>query len=101
MSARPPTVNSPEATEINLAAQRDLLGADNVKEAEMGMGAEDFSFMAQVVPGSFLRLGVHNPAWGDKVYPVHRADFRLDEDALPIGAAALAAAAIRWMQSKA
>jgi IAA-amino acid hydrolase len=97
----PPTVNSPEATEINLAAQRDLLGAEKVKEAEMGMGAEDFSFMAQTAPGSFLRLGVHNPAWGDKVYPVHRADFRLDEDALPIGAAALAAAAIRWMQSKA
>jgi amidohydrolase len=96
----PPTVNSPEATEINLAAQRDLLGPDKVKEAEMGMGAEDFSFMAKAAPGSFLRLGVHNPVWGDKYYPVHRADFRLDEDALPIGSAALAAAAIRWMQEK-
>jgi amidohydrolase len=46
-----------------------------------------------------LRIGTHNPAW-DRHYPVHRADFRLDEDALPVGAAALAAAAIRWMQEK-
>ncbi|MCC7060904.1 MAG: hypothetical protein IT508_11810, partial [Burkholderiaceae bacterium] len=61
--------------------------------------AEDFSFMAQVAPGSFLRIGTNNPAC-DRTYPVHRADFRLDEDALPVGAAALAAAALRWMQEK-
>lgn len=96
----PPTVNSPEATAVMVSAMRDLLGDEQVKEASMGMGAEDFSFMAQVAPGNFLRLGVHDPAWGEQFYPVHRADFRMDEDALPIGAAALAAAAIRWMQEK-
>jgi amidohydrolase len=31
---------------------------------------------------------------------LHRADFRLDEDALPIGAATLAAAALHWMETK-
>lgn len=95
----PPTVNSPEATAVMLAATRELLGAEQVKEAPMVMGAEDFSFMAQVAPGSFLRIGTHNPAW-DRYYPVHRADFRIDEDALPVGAAAMAAAALRWMQEK-
>ena len=95
----PPTVNSPEATAVMLAAATDLLGSDHVKEAPMGMGAEDFSFMAQVAPGNFLRIGTHNTAW-DRHYPVHRADFRLDEDALPVGAAAMAAAALRWMQEK-
>ncbi|MEZ4862586.1 MAG: amidohydrolase [Caldilineaceae bacterium] len=95
----PPTVNSPEATAVMVAATSDLLGADQVKEAPMGMGAEDFSYMAQCAPGSFLRIGTHNPSW-DRYYPVHRSDFRMDEDALPIGAAALAAAALRWMQDK-
>jgi len=95
----PPTVNSPEATAVMLAAATDLLGAAQVREAPMVMGAEDFSFMAQVAPGSFLRIGTHNPAW-DRYYPVHRADFRMDEDALPVGAAAMAAAALRWMQEK-
>jgi metal-dependent amidase/aminoacylase/carboxypeptidase family protein len=80
-------------------ALRDLLGADRVSTSELIMGAEDFSYMAQAAPGCFLRLGVHNPAWPEH-YPVHRADFRLDEDALPIGTAALVATAVRWMEEK-
>jgi IAA-amino acid hydrolase len=95
----PPTVNDPAATEHMMATMRDLLGDDHVQEGEMLMGAEDFSYMAQAAPGCFLRLGVHNPAWKE-YYPVHRADFRLDEDALPVGAAALALTALRWMESK-
>lgn len=95
----PPTVNSPEATAISFAAVGDLLGTEKMKEAPMTMGAEDFSYMAQSAPGSFLRIGTHNPNW-DRYYPVHRADFRMDEDALPVGSAALAAAALRWMQEK-
>ena len=93
----PPTVNSAEATDVMLAAMSGLLGEENVREADLTMGAEDFSYMAQAAPGCFLRLGVYNPSW-ERRYPVHRADFRLDEDALPIGAAALAAAALQWMQ---
>lgn len=62
------------------------------------MAAEDFSFMAGQAPGCFLRLGVHNPAW-ERRHFVHTPTFRIDEDALPIGAAALATAALRVMQS--
>lgn len=95
----PPTVNSPDATANMVAATRDLLGADKVLEADMVMGAEDFSYMAQAAPGCFLVVGVRNPTW-EQIYPVHRADFRMDEDALPVGSAALAAAALRWMEEK-
>ena len=96
----PPTLNSEEATATMVEATQALFGADNVGIAELGMGAEDFSYMAQEAPGCFLRLGTHNPSW-DKQYMVHRADFRLDEDALPVGAASLAAAALRWMETRA
>ena len=65
----------------------------------MVMAAEDFAYMAQAAPGSFLRLGTHNPDWPQR-YFVHTSTFRIDEDALPIGAAALAAAAVKWMQEK-
>ena len=85
--------------EVMVEAARALLGEEKVVESPMVMGAEDFSYMAQQAPGCFLNLGVRHPSW-DAIYPVHRADFRLDEDALPIGAAALAAAAIRWMETK-
>ncbi|GIV73912.1 MULTISPECIES: M20 metallopeptidase family protein [Caldilinea] len=95
----PPTVNDPAATEHMMGAMRELLGENHVTESELIMGAEDFSYMAQAAPGCFLRLGVHNPSWRE-YYPVHRADFRMDEDALPIGAAALALTALRWMEKR-
>ena len=80
-------------------ATRNLLGNEHVHESKLVMGAEDFSYMAEAVPGCFLRLGVHDPAWTEH-YPVHRADFRMDEDALPIGTAALVSAALQWMTEK-
>ncbi len=96
----PPTVNSAEAAGVAVDALSELLGAEHVRESDQMMGAEDFSYMAQAAPGCFVRLGVHSPSWGGSVYNVHRADFRMDEDALPIGSAALAAAALTWMTQK-
>ncbi len=93
----PATVNDESATRVMTGAMGALVGQENVLGAPMIMGAEDFSYMAQAAPGCFLFLGVHDPAWAE-YYPVHRADFRMDEAALPIGAAALAISAVRWME---
>ncbi|HXF61893.1 MAG TPA: M20 family metallopeptidase [Caldilineaceae bacterium] len=96
----PPTVNAPEAAAVAWSALEQLVGPEKVKVAEQGMGAEDFSFMAQAAPACFIRVGVHSPAWGEKIYGLHRADFQMDEEALPYGAAALAAIALAWMEQK-
>ena len=93
LTGYPPTVNSPEATEVMVSVVKDLLGETQVAEAPKIMGAEDFSFMAQAAPGCFLRLGVHNPGWESRAF-VHTPTFRMDEDALPIGSASLVAAAL-------
>lgn len=98
MHGYPTTVGDPEAAETAFAALNDLLGEENIHEAVPIMAGEDFSYMAQKVPGAFLNLGVRNPNWVQE-YPVHTSTFRMDEDALPIGAAALAATAIEWMES--
>jgi amidohydrolase len=95
----PPVVNDDTATAVMFDAMGKLLGENNVVQSDLIMGAEDFAYMAQEAPGCFLRLGVHSPAWAEH-YPVHRADFRMDEDALPIGSAALVAAALAWMEQK-
>ncbi|MDE0181112.1 MAG: M20 family metallopeptidase [Caldilineaceae bacterium] len=95
----PPTVLDPEATRIAMEAAVEFLGEENVPEGSMVMAAEDFAYMAQAAPGSFLRLGTHNPDWPQRYY-VHTSTFRIDEDALPVGAAALAAAAVKWMGAK-
>jgi metal-dependent amidase/aminoacylase/carboxypeptidase family protein len=52
------------------------------------MGAEDFAYFAQRVPGLLIRLGVRNESVG-ATHPVHSPLFRLDEAALPIGVASL------------
>ncbi len=54
------------------------------------MGAEDFAYFAQRVPGVLIRLGVRNEALG-AVHYVHSARFKLDEGALPVGVATLVA----------
>jgi amidohydrolase len=61
------------------------------------MGAEDFSWYLERIPGAYLRVGVRNEAKGC-VHPIHNARFDLDEDALAVGAAALAAAAAGWLE---
>lgn len=95
----PPTTNDAEATAVTFDGLRGVLGTENVFERKPIMAGEDFSKMLQKAPGCFMMLGVHNPDW-EREYPVHTPTFRLDERALPVGAAALVATALEWMWQK-
>lgn len=73
----------------------ELVGPDRVREAEMEMGAEDFSYMAQAKPGAFFYLGAKK----DDVDRQHHApNFDIDEDVLPTGAALMAEAARKYLE---
>jgi amidohydrolase len=48
------------------------------------MGAEDFAYFAQRVPGVHVRLGIRTEEAGS-VHSGHSAEFRIDEAALPVG----------------
>ena len=68
----------------------EMIGADHVWHIpNPEMGGEDFAYFSQAVPSMMFRLGVRNTARGI-VHPVHHPGFDVDEDALPLGAAALA-----------
>ncbi|MDQ2872806.1 MAG: M20 family metallopeptidase [Candidatus Eremiobacteraeota bacterium] len=54
------------------------------------MGAEDFAYFAQRVPGVHVRLGIRSERAGS-TFPGHSAQFRIDEDALPVGVQSLVA----------
>jgi len=56
----------------------NYLGSENVSETELRMGAEDFGYYTQKVPGCFFRLGVRNEAVGI-VHNVHTPKFNIDE----------------------
>ncbi|MCX8185354.1 MAG: amidohydrolase [Sulfolobales archaeon] len=79
----PPVVNTPELAEFALAIAGKL---GPVSEAPMSMGAEDFSFYLQKVPGAFIILGVKNESKG-VIYPHHHPKFDVDEEVLWKGTA--------------
>ena len=58
------------------------------------MGAEDFAYYTQVMPGCFYRLGTGEPSKAGTTAGLHRAEFDVDEDALAIGAGLMAYAAL-------
>jgi metal-dependent amidase/aminoacylase/carboxypeptidase family protein len=73
----------------------DLLGEDNVREALLEMGGEDFSYLAQEAPGCLFFLGGAAP--GEPVRLHHHPRFDVDERCLPLGAALLAEIAVRYL----
>lgn len=86
----PPTLNDPAMTRLAMDAAAQLLGDDGVWEAEPMMGTEDFAVLLAAAPGALLWLGAAPP---DRARELHRPDMDLDESALPVGAAVLAACA--------
>jgi amidohydrolase len=60
-----------------------------VIEVPARMGAEDFSFYQQVIPGFIYRLGCGNEARGI-TSDIHTPDFDIDEDCLVVGVKTMA-----------
>ena len=81
-----PVVYNNEEPECRLHRQKakNLWGKNNVEETEMRMGAEDFGYYSQRIPGCFFRLGVMNVEKGITI-GVHTPTFNIDEAAIEIG----------------
>ena len=54
-----------------------------VRDLEPSMGAEDFSFMLQVKPGAYLRIG----QGGEGSCMLHNSRYDFNDDILPLGSA--------------
>jgi amidohydrolase len=94
----PAVVNDATFTQRAVESVTALLGAPAVAHLPVPeLGGEDFAFFAQRVPSLMFRLGVRNEAQGI-VHGVHSSRFDLDEDALPVGAAALARVAMDYLR---
>src|SRR5919199_181217 len=78
----PVTSNDFNAAKLALGVAGELFGEERSMElANPSMGAEDFAFFLEQVPGAFIWLGV-----GD-VSNLHTPQFSFDEEILPQGAA--------------
>jgi len=96
----PAMVNDEAFTQEAIHSVLALLGEQSVAHLPTPqLGGEDFAFFSQRVPSLMFRLGVRNEARGF-VHGVHSSRFDLDEDALPVGAAALARVAMDYVQRR-
>ena len=85
-----PTVdNEPIITEAAWKLADTFMGASNVEETEKRMGAEDFGYYSQVIPGCFFRLGVRNESKGI-IHNVHTPHFNIEEEAIENGVGMMA-----------
>jgi len=92
----PPLVNHESGIELVREAVTEILGAEAIVPKEQVMGAEDFSYVLQRVPGAMFHLGVRDRSWREP-RPIHNSSFDMSEEALPIGVAAMAATALRFL----
>jgi amidohydrolase len=74
---------------------REFLGENNIRDLEIRMTAEDFSYYTHEIPGAFIRLGTSTPDTGMDS-PLHSSTFNIDEAALKTGMANMAWLAISF-----
>lgn len=86
--------NDEKATEKVRATATALLGAENVEELPLRMTAEDFAYYTKKIPGCMFRLGV-KPEGLENPTNLHTSRLTIDENALPIGTAMMAALAVK------
>ncbi len=91
----PPTVNDRKMAQF----AREVARKYGIKhgDVEPTMGAEDFAFYLQKVPGAFLTLGIRNEEKGI-IHPHHHPRFDVDEDVLHIGTAMEVALAFEFLR---
>jgi amidohydrolase len=94
----PSTYNDPAVAELIRSTAAETLGEDALIDPEPGMGAEDFSYMAQKAPGAMFMLGAK---YDEKSRPHHTPVFDISEDVLPTGAALLAEVTRQLLEEKA
>ena len=80
----PATINSDAETETAAGVLADLVGEANVRRDQLpSMGSEDFAFMLQAKPGTYIWIG-NGPADGNAM--LHNPKYDFNDEILPLGA---------------
>jgi amidohydrolase len=95
----PPVVNDPVMTEVFAAGARSVVGFDAVIAMEQSAGADDFAWYLEQVPGSYVRLGVHDPGSTSPRLDLHAGTFDVDEGAVEVGIRVLVTATLRALEA--
>ncbi|MEM6668229.1 MAG: amidohydrolase [Pseudomonadota bacterium] len=77
----PPTINDAEKTAFARSVAAEIVGEENIREEATQLGVEDFSYMLQKRPGSYICIGNGDSA------PLHHPEFDFNDAAIAPGAA--------------
>ncbi len=99
IKACPVTYNDVNLTEMMLPTLQDVAGKENVNLVNATMGAEDFAYYQEKVPGFFYFLG-GAPAGIpiEKTAPHHTPDFYIEEGGFTLGVKTMSMLAINYME---
>ena len=97
----PVTICDPRAVAFGAAVVQEMFGERAWREmANPIMGAEDFSYVLEKVPGAMFFIGVsHEGEDWTQCCGIHSTRMMLDETVMPQGAALLAGLATRFLQN--
>ena len=100
----PPTINDAEAAAFCASVLKEIVGPENVDDhVTPTMGAEDFAYMLQAVPGCYVWIGNgsgdHRDA-GHGLGPcmLHNGSYDFNDELLPLGATYWAKLAQEWFK---
>lgn len=93
----PPVFNNEELTREFIGYIERLSPDVKTKEVPIMMGGEDFSFVSEKVPSSFIYILAEEKGYG--YLSNHHSGIRFDDDALPYGTAAFVACATNWLKN--
>ena len=85
----PAVYNNEPLNEKAKSLAEQFMGKENIEETEIRMGAEDFGYYSQLIPGCFYRLGTGNKQKSIHA-GVHTPHFNIDENAIEIGVGMMA-----------
>jgi amidohydrolase len=95
----PITYNDPALTDKMAPTLRRIAGAQNVRVVNATLGAEDFSFFQQKVPGLFFWLGTRpKNQTAEEAASNHSPLFYVDESGLELGVRAMAHVAVDYLR---
>ena len=101
----PPTINHVAETDFAKKVLSTIVGEANIVPQEPTMGAEDFSYMLQAVPGAYAFIGNGEGAHreighGEGPCTLHNPNYDFNDELIPLGATYWVRLAEAWLAAR-
>ena len=96
----PPVMNDAGTTALAELVVTRTFGPAAAATTPQSMGGDSFAWYTERIPGTYVRLGTHDPASGTPRLDLHSATFDVDERAIGIGATVLAGCALAALDAR-